>query len=704
MPTPPGQPERTPATIDRRRFLQAAGGAISAATTTAMLDTSIARAASIPADRRHGTIDDVDHVVVLMQENRGFDHYFGTMRGVRGFGDPHPATLANGRSVWHQSDGTRDVLPFRPEHDALGEAFLEGTPHDWKTGQQALRRGHYDQWVPAKGTTTMTHLQRGDAGFHFALADAFTVCDAYHCSFLGNTDPNRYYLWTGWTGNDGRGGGPVLYNDEAGYAWTTYPERLEAAGVSWRVYQDEGTGLDKPGTWGWTQDAYIGNYGDNSLLYFDRYREAAPGDALYERARRGTSGRTGEDLFTRLRADVAAGTLPQVSYVVAPEAFSEHPNWPVSYGAWYIAQVLDALTSNPAVWARTAVFITYDENDGLFDHVVPPLPAGPTVAGSSTVPTTHEHYAGDPTRDGYPAGPYGLGVRVPMLVVSPWSTGGWVCSQTLDHTSVIRFMERRFGVHEPNITPWRRAVTGDLTAAFDFSRRPARAPRLMDVDAWAPKDRQRHPDYSPVPPADGALPRQEPGTRPARPTGYDVRVVETSRRGRLSVRIENHGRIGAVLQARVVEPAADPHSYTVGAGHHTDAALDVAGAYHVDLHGPDGFYRGYRGERSTDAVTVSVEREGRSGRLVVAVRGQRGATGDVVVTSAHPGALRGDDDVRRSRRSHRCHGTTITHVDTRGTGGWYDVTVSVPGTGFVRSFAGRLDGDRPGTSDPLLGR
>lgn len=353
MPTPPNKPERDHATLDRRRFLQLAG----ATTVTAALSDSIARAASIPASRRHGSIKDVEHVVVLMQENRGFDHYLGALRGVRGFGDPHPATLPSGKSVWHQSDGARDILPFRPSVDELGFAFLEGLPHSWTDGQNAVRKGHYDKWVPNKGTTTMAYLERRDAAFHYQLADAFTVCDGYHCSFIGNTDPNRYYMWTGWTGNDGKGGGPVLYNDEAGYDWKTYPERLEAAGVSWKVYQDEGGGLDGAHSWGWTEDAYIGNYGDNSLLYFNAYRNAAPGDALYEKARRGTKARDGEDYFVRLRDDARADKLPQVSYIAAPEAFSEHGNWPTAYGAWYIAKVLDALTSNPEVWSKTALFI-----------------------------------------------------------------------------------------------------------------------------------------------------------------------------------------------------------------------------------------------------------------------------------------------------------------------------------------------------------
>ncbi|MET9631153.1 alkaline phosphatase family protein, partial [Lentzea sp. NPDC006480] len=349
--------------VDRRQFLK-----LSAATTAlTALSGSIARAAEIAPATRTGTVEDVEHVVVLMQENRSFDHYFGSLRGVRGFGDPRPVTLPSGKSVWHQSNGVTEVLPFHPAADDMGMQFLQDLNHDWNGGHLAFNGGKYDRWVPAKTATTMAYLNRRDIPFHYALADAFTICDAYHCSFIGATDPNRYYMWTGFTGNDGTGGGPVLGNDEKGYGWSTYPERLEQAGVSWKIYQDAGDGLDAKGGWGWINDPYRGNYGDNSLLYFNNYRNAKPGDALYEKARTGTNIKAGGTLFDVLASDVKNNRLPQVSWIAAPEAYTEHPNWPANYGAWYIAKVLDALTSNRAVWAKTALFITYDENDGFFD-------------------------------------------------------------------------------------------------------------------------------------------------------------------------------------------------------------------------------------------------------------------------------------------------------------------------------------------------
>jgi phospholipase C len=406
--------------VDRRRFLQITGGAVAATA----LSSSVARAASIAPAVRTRTIKDVEHIVVLMQENRSFDHYFGTLRGVRGFGDPHPALQPDGQSTWNQ-DG---VLPFHPTAPDLGLQFIADLAHDWESTHVALDGGAYDQWVQAKTSVAMAYLSRDDIPFHYALADAFTICDNYHCSLLTSTDPNRYYMWTGYTGNDGTDGsqgptGPVLDNTEAGYNWQTYPERLEAAGVSWKIYQDSGVGLDASGFWGWTDDPYIGNYGDNSLLYFLQYQNALPGSPLYEKARTGTNVASGGTFFDVLKSDVTNGTLPQVSWVVAPEAFCEHPNWPANYGAWYVSQVLDALTSNPDVWSKTVLLIMFDENDGFFDHLVPPLPASVPAAGGSTVSTAEEFYAGTK----FTPGPYGLGPRVPFLAISPWSRGGWVC-------------------------------------------------------------------------------------------------------------------------------------------------------------------------------------------------------------------------------------------------------------------------------------
>lgn len=680
--------------VSRRRFLQLAGGSVAAT----MLSDSIARALAIPANRATRSLKDVEHIVVLMQENRSFDHYFGVLRGVRGFGDPHPITLPSGKSAWHQAEGSTVTLPFRPEvpGDNLALTFIEDLDHSWNGTHQMFNGGNWDQWIPAKTTTCMAHLGRKDLPFHYTLADAFTVCDAYHCSMLGPTDTNRYYMWTGWDGNDGRGGGPVIANDELGYGWQTYPERLQAAGISWKIYQDSGDGLDKTGAWGWTSDAYIGNYGDNSLLYFFNYQNAAPGSPLYERARTGTDVNLSGGFFDILAADVKHGRLPSVSWIVAPEAYTEHPAWPAGYGAWYTAAVLNALTSVPEVWSKTALLITFDENDGFFDHVVGPYPNVGDLAGKSTVPLDNELFngtAGTPGGTNGVVGPYGLGVRVPLLVVSPWSTGGWVCSETFDHTSLIRFIEARFGVGEPNITAWRRAVCGDLTSAFDFQRASDRVPKVPGVvDTYNQKTTL--PSYHPVPPAAGSVPTQEAGVRPSRRLGYRLHIGFQASGGKLHLDVKNQGSLGVGLQARSLTVAGSPHSYTVGAGRQIAVALSDPGSYDLTLHGPNGFFRHFAG---SPATRLRVEEQGDHDLGTLTLR----------LIHGHHRRPVGVDvaDAYAARQHLRLHGTREITIDTHHSGGWYDIALTTPSDPtFSYQLAGRLESRGRLTSDPQLGR
>ncbi|MFE9557448.1 phosphocholine-specific phospholipase C [Streptomyces sp. NPDC006692] len=683
------------AELNRRRFIQLAGGTAA----FAALSQSIARAAAIPAAGSTGTIQDVEHIVVLMQENRSFDHYFGSLKGVRGYGDPRPVTLPSGKSVFHQSGGGKEVLPFRPKADNLGLQFIQDLNHDWTGSHAAFNHGKYDQWVPAKTATTMAYLTREDIPFHYALADTFTICDAYHCSFIGSTDPNRYYMWTGYTGNDKTGGGPVLGNDEKGYGWTTYPERLEQAGVSWKIYQDMGDGLDATGGWGWINDAYRGNYGDNSLLYFNNYRNAKPGDPLYDKARTGTNAKNGDGFFDILKADVKAGTLPKVSWIAAPEAFTEHPNWPANYGAWYISQVLDALTSNPAVWAKTALFITYDENDGFFDHVVPPFVPSSADQGLSTVETGPDYFPGNAS---YAAGPYGLGQRVPMLVVSPWSTGGYTCSETFDHTSIIRFMERRFGVHEPNISPWRRAICGDLTSAFDFSRTNCSAPALPSTTAYIPPDHNRHPDFVPTPPATGTLPKQERGSRRTRPLRYAPFVDGTANvsTGKFTLTFSSGASSGAHFLVTSANRTDGPWTYTTEAGKTLSDTWNTAysgGVTNLSVFGPNGFLRTFTGPGKTAGPEVTARHNAATGNLDLTMTnaGKTAVHLKVANASAYGGAV---------HTFTVAAGATVRHtVNLRAGKRWYDVSVtSGADTTFLRRFAGHVETGATGVSDPAL--
>src|SRR5215475_4483616 len=540
----------------------------------------------------------------------------------------------------------------------------------------------------------MTYLTRDDIPFHYALADAFTICDNYHCSLLTATDPNRYYMWTGYTGNDGHDGsqgptGPVLDNSEAGYNWRTYPELLQAAGISWKIYQDSGVGLDAAGFWGWTSDAYIGNYGDNSLLYFLQYENAAPDSPLYQNARIGTNVANGGTFFDILKADVAGGTLPQVSWVVAPEAFCEHPNWPANYGAWYVSQVLDTLTSNPDVWSKTVFLIMFDENDGFFDHMVPPIPAADPAAGGSTVSTAGEFYADTGTNsESFSPGPYGLGPRVPFLAISPWSRGGWVCSEVFDHTSIIRFIEQRFGVHEPHISPWRRAICGDLTSAFDFAQRRSHVPALPSTDAYVPPDNQRHPDYIPVPPASGSLPVQEPGVRPARPLPYDLRADGVIADGTATITFASRGQAGAVLH---VTSSSAPRDYTVGAGESITGSWPAAAGEDIRVHGPNGFYREFAGEGPEITAAPA------GARLLLAITNSSAAVVRLTLTNTYDG--------KRSHVTVKAYATVTAAAPCASGTGWYDVSVTAPAdANYLRRLAGHVETGWPSVSDPSLGR
>ncbi|AXL51421.1 phospholipase C, phosphocholine-specific [Paraburkholderia caffeinilytica] len=698
---------------NRRDFLRSAAHAAGSATALSMLPLGIRNALAIPANNKTGTIRDVEHIVVLMQENRSFDHYFGTLKGVRGFGDTRAINLPNGKPVWYQplAADAGYVLPFRPTAPNLGLQFLQDLAHDWTSTHAAWNGGRYDQWVPSKGTTTMAYLTREDIPFHYQLADAFTICDAYHCSLMGPTDPNRYYMWSGWVGNDGNGGGPVIDNSELGYGWSTYPEVLQNAGITWKIYQDIGTGLNASGSWGWTQNAYIGNYGDNSLLYFNQYRNAQPGNPLYDNARTGTNAANGDGYFDILKRDVQNNALPQVSWIVAPEAYSEHPNWPSNYGAWYIDQVLQILTSNPEVWSKTVLLINYDENDGFFDHMAPPFAPASSANGLSTVDTSNENYAGSGNT---PAGPYGLGPRVPMLVVSPWSKGGYVCSELFDHTSVIRFIEKRFGqqhnLGESNITPWRRAVCGDLMSAFNFSTPNDAFPTLPSTSGYVPPDQNRHPDYVPLPPLLQAVPKQEPGVRPARALPYElfVRVHGEGSANKLTMRFVNSGRTGAVFLVYAANSLAAPLTYTVEAGKRLQdqLPLNADGTYDYTVYGPNGFLRRFAGKpvarswwNGSDIARPEVA-EGydvANGNLQLRLENVGSARCQFTIVNAY-------DAGNVVKHSVRGGDTEQLYLDLRNAYGWYDLAITVDtDPSFARRFAGHVETGRSSMSDPALG-
>jgi phospholipase C len=471
--------------LTRRRFVGGLGAAAAASALPLGLRQAVADASDTP-----GSLSQIEHVIVLMQENRSFDQYFGALPGVRGFADPTAITLPSGRPVWYQPDPLNPQgyeLPFHLDTAITSAAAVADLSHDWGPQHAAWNGGKMDNWVPAHrasdgntdGPLTMGYYTRADLPFHYALADAFTICDNYHCSVFGPTNPNRLYGWTGTIDPEGKNGGPVTDNSETPpYTWTTYPERLQAAGVSWRNYQE------------------ADNYDDNPLAWFQQYQQAPPTSPLWQRGMAFVP-----DLVQAFAEDVRTGNLPQVSWIIGPAATSEHPSYLPAAGAVFLSQILEALVANPKVWKSSVLFLNYDENDGFFDHVPPPVPpagtAGEFVGGL----------------------PIGLGYRVPMIVISPLSAGGWVSSQVYDHTSVLRFMERVFGVQEPNISAWRRQACGDLTATLNLSG-PGRAsfPELPPARDYLLDQYVTSQDQpAPTVPAQQALPTQPPGhRRPAR--------------------------------------------------------------------------------------------------------------------------------------------------------------------------------------------
>ncbi|HMF99043.1 MAG TPA: phospholipase C, phosphocholine-specific [Vicinamibacterales bacterium] len=692
-------------TSDRRTFLKLLGTPALAA--AAPLDFS--RLLAIPANDRTKSINDVEHVVFLMQENRSFDHYFGTMRGVRGFADPRAVTLPNGAPVWNQPNGAGALLPFRPDVADLGQTFLPDPPHGWTDTHAAWNGGRYDRWVPNKGVTTMTFHTRNDLPYQYALADAFTTCDNYHCSVMGPTDPNRYHMWTGWVGNDGAGGGPEITNAEKGYDWSTYPERLERAGISWKIYQDIGIGLDAAGSWGFTDDPYIGNFGDNSLLYFHLYQSAAPGSPLAAKAKTGThilsQNREPDRLMDIFRADVESGRLPQVSWIVAPESYCEHPNWEPDFGSWYVSQVVDILASNREVWSKMVLFVTYDEEGGFFDHLVPPTPPPTPATGKSTVPITNEIFGGDPS---HPAGPYGLGIRVPMIVVSPWSRGGWVNSQVFDHTSLIRFLEARFAHGRPdlietNITPWRRAVAGDLTTAFDFkSPNGPKRVVLPNTDAFKPQNFDRHPDDVPVPPAHGTLPPQETGVKAARalPYAIEARGLVQVADSTFWIKFENTGSAAAVFQVRSANSADAPRSFTAGPQSSlTDSWVAAGGQYDLSVFGPNGFFREFKGRvagERTSSLEVLTSFDDKGHEITLTISNRATEVAAVRIFDRYTG--------KTTKFVLESGETDSKHWSLLHTSGWYDLALTINGDAqFLYQLAGHFEDGDDSISDPLMG-
>ncbi|OTG85774.1 phosphocholine-specific phospholipase C [Acinetobacter sp. ANC 3813] len=734
--------------MNRRDFLINSTKTLFGSAAFASFPLSIQKALAIDAKVETGTLQDVKHVVILTQENRSFDNYFGMLKGVRGFGDRFGIPLAGGRKVWQQY-GKNNQL-YYPYHldSRLGNAQrVSGTPHSWKDGQAAWNCGRMGNWVEHKNPQSIGYYKKAEVEFQYALADAFTLCDAYHCAMHAGTNPNRKFIWTGTNGPTGSGTASVVNefdgigSSAVGYDWTTYPERLQQAGVSWKVYQN-----------------MPDNFTDNPLAGFQQYRAAnersgqpvshdAPICPAYDEAvdakeplYKGIANTMPNDggLLGQFKQDLAAGKLPQVSWIVAPAAYSEHPgpSSPVQ-GAWYIQELLNALTDQPELWSQTVLLVNFDENDGFFDHM--PSPSAPSreinasgevlkVHGKTTLSDeqlsfeyfNHPPVAGStsqPHREfvngenvNFWHGVYGPGVRVPMYVISPWSRGGWVNSQVFDHTSIIQFLEQRFGVNEPNISPYRRAVCGDLLSAFDF--KTPNTSMLPSLDGSKSKEqadiiRSNQEKLSQVQvPALQAKPKQETGLRPSRALPYMLHASAKVNAGAGAVKLlflNTGGQAGVFHVYDQLDLGAVPRRYMVQAGKQLEDDWTLKnGQYDLWVLGPNGFHRAFKGDvtekEQLQALTeIRVCMEECAPRIFLKIRHDGQQSADLTVKAN--AYLDGKTWQVKSAANE-----SEVVLDMQSVHGWYDFSVTLNnGSSFERRFAGRIETGKDGYSDPFMG-
>lgn len=808
------------------------------------------------------TYADAEHIVILMQENRSFDHAYGALKGVRGFNDPRAIELPNGNPVWCQTDAFgKAYAPFRLDIKDSKITWMGSLPHSRSSQVDALNDGKYDQWLLAKRSgnaqyrdmpLTLGHYTREDLPFHYALADAFTVCDHNFCSGITSTTPNRSYFWTGNILSEENGIAKAnIRNDDykAGkHKWQTFPELLEKDNVSWRFYQND---LSTGGGFQGTERAWLANFGCNLLEFFEKYNvkyskryvEALqkqldtlpeqikkiqekldtidPSDtkvdklrtdmqkkqavldnaqkeyaewskrnfdklppeqkSLFERAFTINSGdkhyhsldtlkykENGEsrevevpkgDLLYQFRKDVNEGKLPTVSWLAGPQNLSDHPSAPW-YGAWYVSEILDILTQNPEVWKKTIFIMTYDENDGYFDHV-PSFTApdnlrpetGKCSDGIDTsiewVRRENELQQGIRDKEAREA-PIGLGFRVPMVIASPWTRGGNVCSQIFDHTSTLQFLEifiqKKYNknVHLDNISAWRRTVCGNLTSAFQpFDPKDKKLPFLerdsfvetiynaqfKDIptgfEALDASDIQRIKKDSRTAPK---ISHQEPGISVSTALPYQLYADATLNKEKnallLSLMAANEifgqDSAGSPFTVYAGLPYQDIKSndflpgkvwsYAVKAGDALQDEIDINRfadkLYHLKVCGPNGFLREMKGNQQDPAIRIDAEYE--RSKL-----NNKSATGNIKLTIAN---LDSSQKIAIDIIDNAYKNPAVTQLVNAGSSaiillnlaksyGWYDFTVSVEGkNNFSRRYAGKVETGKASMTDPFMGQ
>jgi phospholipase C len=845
-------------TMDSRRdFIKKAALLSGGAGLLSALPPSIQRALAI--DPKLGsTYLDAEHVVILMQENRSFDHCYGTLRGVRGFNDPRAISLPNKNKVWLQTNEDGETYaPFRLNIKETKATWMGSLPHSWPNQVDARNGGKYDKWLIAKKSghkdyskmpLTQGFYNREDIPFYYALADAFTVCDQNFCSSLTGTTPNRLYLWSGTIREKPN---PESYanvrNENVGDTreakWTSFPERLEDNDISWKIYQNElsiDTGLTGE------QDSWLANFTDNPIEWFSQYQiryytgyqkhlkvliEKLPGEieALEKKIAAGIpagkeadaaqrafmekgaqlkiakrdldrwtpenweklsqreknihtkayttnvndpeyrnlttikyndgdmehEGRAPQgDVLYQFRSDVENGKLPTVSWLVAPENFSDHPGAPW-YGAWYVSEVMDVLTKNPEVWKKTIFILCYDENDGYFDHVPPYVVPHPNKEHTGLVSkgidpavefVTMEQDMKKKEKKECRESPIGLGFRVPLLIASPWNRGGNVCSEIFDHTSVIQFLEKFLShksgktIHESNISDWRRTVCGDLTSTFKpYEGQNIPLPRFLEKtefmesihNAQYRKLPQGYKSLSPDEiklinenPAESLfMPKQEKGTRPSCPLPYQLYAdggINTDKKSfEISLEARNgiFGKDAAGSPFIIYAPGKYQQedvrvwNYAVSAGDKlTDKwQLDDFGDknYHLAIYGPNGFFREYAGNQADPKVEVVCEYEldknrKPTGNLELRIK-------NLDTEKAHSieiidNAYKAKSITKTVAKAGANGSQSVINISLEKSYSWYDRTLKISGAAaFSKRFAGHVETGKESQSDPAMG-
>ncbi|GJN81972.1 hypothetical protein PLIIFM63780_005508 [Purpureocillium lilacinum] len=418
-----------------------------------------------------GSLKDIDHVVLFMQENRAFDHYFGTMAGVRGFNDANLQTN-NGVPVWKQKSPSRDADYVTPwyinylggDWNGATQCMLAGS-NGWYNNHAAWNHGTNDCWATDNTPYSIGFYKRQDIPTQWALAEGWVIGDMYQESVIASTSPNRVVWSSGSINVPGspqrpdQGGNPYIDNNETPgcengincypLKWKTAAEYYEDAGVSWQVYQD------------------ADNFDDNPLAWFEQFQQAKKGSSLYEKGMKGRS-------LSTFYAQAANGTLPEISYIIGPAELAEHPPYSPHDGAWLQNKIVEAVTKSPK-YSKTALIISYDETGGWFDHVDPYRSPEGTIG----------EWLNDPYGQvGHTfAGP---GFRVPFYIISPWTRKGGVYTEHSDHNSQLLFIEQWQAAKGRNVTTremveWRRDHMGDLVAAFDFDHPDTSLPSLPNA-------------------------------------------------------------------------------------------------------------------------------------------------------------------------------------------------------------------------------